>query len=281
MKNTKVYLGISTILIMLLISDTAFAQWGRGVKGNGNIAKRECKVEDFSEIELNCSADLFITQGSKNRVVVEADENLIEMIETKVHGETLKIDIDGNISRSTKLDVYVTVEELHKLQVNGSGDVETENTISGIGLDVNVNGSGNIEMELDVKNVESKINGSGDIELSGVSGDFSLKVNGSGTFEGENMRLNYCKISVMGSGDVELSGSANAVEITQSASGDVNLYNLRSQDVTARGSGSGDMVVMVSGNLKVKLSGSGDLTYKGEPTMVDVSSSGSGDVYHR
>ena len=281
MKNMKLYLGFSAMLILLLIADTAFAQWGRGVKGNGNIAKKECKVDDFSEIELNCSADLYITQGSNNKVVVEADENLIDMIETRVSGQTLKIDIDGRISRSTKLDVHVTVAELHRLQVNGSGDVESENTVSGIGLEVNVNGSGNIEMDLDVKNVDSRINGSGDIELSGVSGDFSLKVNGSGTFEGEDMRLNVCKISVMGSGDVEMSGSASEVEITQSASGDINLYNLRAENVIARGSGSGDMVVTVSGNLKVKLNGSGDLTYKGEPKMVDVSSSGSGDVYHR
>jgi hypothetical protein len=205
----------------------------------------------------------------------------MDQIETDVVGDKLKIDIEGNISRSTRLDVFVTVKNLHGIHINGSGDVESENTISGIGLDIDINGSGNVELDLDVKNVTSSINGSGDVELSGVKGNFSLKVNGSGSFEGEEMQLDYCEIRVMGSGDVDLNGSASEVEITQSASGDINLFGLDAQHVTATGNGSGDMVVSVSGDLKVKLRGSGDLTYKGNPTSVDVSSSGSGDVYHR
>lgn len=281
MKNLKILLGISAMLVLLLIADNAFAQWGRGVKGNGNVMSQERNVGNFSEISLNCSADLFISQGSSSKVVVKADENLLEKIETDVSGDKLKIDIDGSISRSTTMEVYVTVKNLHEIRVNGSGDVESENTISGIGLDVGINGSGNIELDLDMKNVSGSISGSGDMELSGVKGDFSLKINGSGSFDGDDMQLNFCGISVVGSGDVELTGSANEVEVTLSASGDVNLYNLKAQDVTAKGNGSGDIVVSVSGNLKVRLHGSGDLTYKGEPKTVDVSTSGSGDVYHR
>ena len=281
MKNLKLLLSLSAAIMLLLIADTAFAQWGRGTKGNGNIVSQERKVGDFSAISLNCSADLFIIQGSSTKVVVKADENLMEQIETEVSGDKLKIDIDGNISRTTRLDIFVTVKNLHEIRVNGSGDVESENKISAIGLEVHINGSGNIELDLDAKNVNCSINGSGDVELAGVKGNFSLKVNGSGSFDGEEMQLDYCEIRIMGSGDVELDGSASEVEITQSASGDVNLYGLNAQDVSATGNGSGDIVVSVSGNLKVKLRGSGDLTYKGNPTSVDVSSSGSGDVYHR
>ncbi len=281
MNNLKVLLSLSAAVILLLIADTAYAQWGRGTKGNGNVISQERNVGDFSEISLNCSADLTILQGASTKVVVKADENLMKQIETEVSGDKLKIDIDGNISRATRLDVIVTVNNLHEIRVNGSGDVESENTISGIGLDIHINGSGNIELDLDVKNVNCSINGSGDIKLTGVQGDFSLKVNGSGSFEGEDMQLDYCEIRIMGSGDVELAGSASKVEITQSASGDVNLYGLDAQDVSATGNGSGDMVVSVAGNLKVRLRGSGDLTYKGNPASVDVSSSGSGDVYHR
>ena len=281
MKKQKLLLSLSAALMFLMIADTAFAQWGRGTKGNGNVISQERKVGDFSEIQLNCYADLFLSQGTSTKVVVKTDENLMEQIKTGVSGDKLKIDIDGNISRTTRLDVFVTVKNLHKIMVNGSGDVDSENTLSGIGLDLDINGSGNIELDLDVKNVTASINGSGDIDLSGVKGDFSLVINGSGSFEGEEMQLDFCEIRVMGSGDVELDGSASKVEIIQSASGDINLYGLKAQDVSATGDGSGDMVVSASGDLKVRLRGSGDLTYKGNPLSVDVTSSGSGEVYHR
>jgi hypothetical protein len=210
-----------------------------------------------------------------------ADENLLEVIETEVAGDILKIDIDGSISRVKELTVLVTVKNLNEIQINGSGDVESEGTIKGIDLEIGINGSGNVELDLDMKNVKTSINGSGDVEISGVGGDFQLKVSGSGSFEGKDMRLNLCDITVYGSGDVEMSGSATKITIEQSASGDINLYNMDAQDADVHGSGSGDIVISLSGNLKARLSGSGDLTYKGTPVSVDVSARGSGDVYHR
>ncbi|MCF8364895.1 MAG: DUF2807 domain-containing protein [Bacteroidales bacterium] len=282
MKISKsLLLGMSAIVVLLLISDQANAQWGRGVKGNGKVVTQERDPGNFSGIKVNCSADVYIKQGSQNQVIVKADENLLEMIETEVTGDILKVDINGSISNVKQLDVFITVENLNTIQINGSGDVESENTIQGIDLEIGINGSGNVELDLDMKNVRTSINGSGDVSLSGVNGDFELKISGSGGFDGKDMRLNVCEITVFGSGDVELSGSATKVDLEQSASGDINLYNLDAQDATVTSNGSGDIVVSVSGNLKAKLRGSGDLTYKGTPISVDVSATGSGDVYHR
>jgi hypothetical protein len=282
MKISKsVYLGLSALIMVLLISDKAIAQWGRAVKGNGNVVTQERQLGDFSGIKINSSVDVFVKQGSVNQVMVKADENLIDMIETDISGGVMKIDIDGSISRSRVMEVYLTVKNLDLIHINGSGDVESQGLIKGIDLDVSINGSGDVELDLDMKNVSASINGSGDVELSGISGDLTVKISGSGGFDAENLRLNLCDITVYGSGDVELIGSATRVQIEQSASGNINLYGLNAQDLTARGNGSGDMIVSVSGNLKVRLGGSGDLTYKGEPLSVDVSSTGSGDVYHR
>ncbi len=273
-------LSIVMLLTMLLISDQAIAQW-KSVRGNGEVVTQERTVSDFSGIKISCSADVFLKQGSRNAVKVRADENLMEMIETDVRGGTLNIDIDGNIRNVEVLEVYVTVANLQKVAINGSGDVESENTITGIDFEIQINGSGDVELELDVKNLETKINGSGDVEVSGVQGTFDLLVAGSGDFEAENLRLSECLIQINGSGDVRLKGSADNLVVSQSASGDVNLYSLSAGDVEATASGSGDIVVSVAGKLKARLSGSGDLTYKGEPTSVDVSASGSGEVYHR
>ncbi len=273
-------LTLVLFMVMLLISDQAVAQW-RSVRGNGKVVTQERTVSDFSGIKISCSADVFLKQGKGNNITVRADENLLEMIETKVRGGVLNIDIEGSIRNVEVLEVYVTVENLEKVIINGSGDVESENTIKGVDFEIQINGSGDVELDMEVKNLKTSINGSGDVEVSGVQGNFDLQVAGSGHFYAEDLRLNECYIKINGSGDVKLKGSANKLFINQSASGDVNLYSLNTADVEATASGSGDVVVFVSGRLKVNLSGSGDLTYKGDPVSVDVSASGSGEVYHR
>ncbi len=273
-------LTLALFLGMLLISDQAIAQWS-GVKGNGKVVTKERTVSDFSGIKISCSADVFLKQGKGNAISVRTDENLQDMIETEVRKGMLHIDVDGNIRNVEVLEVYVTVNNLEKVVINGSGDVESENTIEGMDFEIYINGSGDVELDLDVKSLETEINGSGDVEVSGVQGNFELLVAGSGDFSAEDLRLSECHVRINGSGDVKLEGSADQLFINQSASGDVNMYSLTAGDVEATASGSGDIVVYVTGRLKARLSGSGDLTYKGDPTSVDVSASGSGEVYHR
>jgi len=281
MKLTKwsVFL-IASLLMMLFMSDQALGQW-KSVRGNGKIVKQNREVSGFSAIKVSCSADVFLKQGKETAVTVRADENILEMVETEVSGNTLKIDIDGSISNCKALEVYITVVELDKVEINGSGDVVSENQLEGIDFEISINGSGDVDLDLSVKNLETKINGSGDVDVSGVQGNFYLKVSGSGDFSANDLRLDQCEIEIYGSGDVQLEGSASEVSVQQSASGDVDLYNLKSGDVDVHTSGSGDVIVYVSGVLKVRLSGSGDVTYKGDPKSVDASASGSGEVYHR
>lgn len=282
MKNLKkIIAGLGVALLMLSFSVQGYAQWGVGVKGNGKVVTTERKVPDFSAIEVSCSADVIISQGKSGTVKVRTDENLQDKIDIDVKGDVLEIETDGNIRNYKELEVYVAVETLNAITINGSGNVESEGTIEGMDFEIRVNGSGDVDLDLDVKNLKTKINGSGDVQLTGVQGNFDLGINGSGDVEAENLRLSHCNIKLMGSGDVSLEGSAVEVTVEQSASGDINLYRLNAEDVNISASGSGDVVVSVSGDLKVKLRGSGDVTYKGEPTSVDVSTLGSGEVYHR
>lgn len=281
MKNLRlVVLSIILLATMLMSPELAVSQWS-GKSGNGNVVTQDRNAPSFSGIVISCSADVFIKQGGSQAVKVKADENLLELITTNISGGVLEIDIDGSIRNAKTLEVFVTVVNLEKVKINGSGNVKSEGIIKGSSCEIDVNGSGDVELELDMKNLETTINGSGDVDVTGVSGEFRLKIAGSGDFTAEQLRLTTGNIYVQGSGDVKLSGSADKISIEHSASGDVNLYSLNVVDVDAKCNGSGDVVVKVSGNLKVRLSGSGDLTYMGEPVSVDVSSSGSGEVYHR
>jgi hypothetical protein len=276
-------LNFKIALVVVLTSFLGFNSYAQffGVTGSGNVVKQDRQVGDFGTITILGSADVIIKQGDRTSVQVHADDNLLENIITEVKKDALIIETQGNIRKYRKFQVYVTMSRLDGVEINGSGDVSSDGVINGNNLSISINGSGDVELELDFKGLEAQINGSGDIEISGITGDIDLSIMGSGDFKATNLRLNNCSIKVYGSGDISMNGSASNLSVELSASGDVNLYNLSSQDVDVRSNGSGDVIVSVSGMLKARLMGSGDLTYRGTPTNIDISSQGSGSVYKK
>lgn len=267
------------ILTTLAVLVTMFAT--AQVRGNGKVVKETRSVDNFSEIKLTCSADLYITQGPVN-VVVETDENIQEYVKTEVDEGMLYIGTKGRGFRSVnKLEVHITVPDLEKIMNSGSGDFYFEDTYKAKDLFIDINGSGDLDANFNAVNLELKINGSGDSDISGVVGELRISVSGSGDIDAENLKLENCYVKNSGSGDISLEGKTNSLIVNQVGSGDLDAYRLVAVDATINNSGSSDITVDVVESLKVTLNGSGDLTYRGNPKKVDVRSNGSGDVYRR
>ena len=81
-----------------------------------------------------------------------------------------------------------------------------------------------------------------------------------------------------GSGDITLSGTTKDFDATISGSGDIEAYNLEADNVSATVSGSADIQVTAKKSIKARVSGSGDISYRGNPEKVDTKTSGSGDI---
>ena len=123
--------------------------------------------------------------------------------------------------------------------MSGSGDIVGKKTLRADDFEVSMSGSGDIELNLDARNVEASLSGSGDMLLSGASSSFTVRISGSG---------------------------------------DIEAYDLEADDVEVVVSGSADAQVTARKSLKARVSGSGDVHYKGNPEKVDSKTSGSGDV---
>jgi hypothetical protein len=85
-------------------------------------------------------------------------------------------------------------------------------------------------------------------------------------------------VSVSGSGKVEASGTANEIKATISGSGKILAADLEVDKCEVRISGSGDVEINVKNDLDAQISGSGSVTYKGNPSRVNSHASGSGHV---
>lgn len=240
---------------------------------------QERSVGSFTSISLTCSVDLYLYQGKTNKVVVEADEQYIDQIETYVEGETLVIDVKGSIRNAKVLKAYITFEQLNKLKISGSGDVVCENAIIADEFIYEISGSGDLDMKIEAETLKCKINGSGDAHIEGDVSNLSISVSGSGDVVASVDSMNECSVRLTGSGDVKLSGTVDLLRIKQVSSGDISADKLKANTCYIDKSGSGDSKVYVINELSVISSGSGDVYCKGSPDIKNVEISGSGDVH--
>ena len=246
--------------------------------------KEKRNVSNFTRISFQVGGKMFLKQGSVNSVELEGDEDVLEKIETRVEGGKLIIGHEDDNSwfnwRSgwddEKIVAYVTVKDLDGLYASGSGNIIVETKLVGDNMDFKVSGSGNIEAEVDVADVGASVSGSGDLNLKGKMRSMDSHISGSGKISFEGAIAGRLDIGISGSGRLFAAGSANEIKSSISGSGKINAADLVVDKCDVRISGSGDVVVNVKSVLNTNISGSGSVTYKGNPSQLNSNSSGSG-----
>lgn len=232
-----------TLVVFLFSVTTSCAQWGKWkkVKGDGNITTENRSTGDYDGLKSAGPMNFKLVQGKEGNITIEGDANLMEYIVTRVEGGKLVVKVKDGINLRPTKTIIVTIpyESINSVSLAGSGDIENSGTIKSDHFEVSIAGSGDIELNISSNSVESSISGSGDIELSGSTTDLMTKITGSGDFDGSD---------------------------------------LDSTNVTAKITGSGGANVVCNGELKVRITGSGDVKYSGNPTNKDTKVTGSGSV---
>jgi hypothetical protein len=249
------------------------------------LAQREIRsVGTFTKISFRTPGKLFLRQGTPQKVEVEGSKAALAKIETKIESDRLIIETEQkwfnwSWNDEDKITVYVTVKDINSLSVSGSGDLIAETKIITTNIDLKVSGSGSLIAEVEASGEGSaNVSGSGDMEIKGRFKSYESDVSGSGKIELEASILGKADFHVSGSGKIIASGKAETAKTAISGSGKVLASNLEVDTCEVRISGSGDVEVNVKSALDASISGSGSVSYKGNPSHINSHSSGSGSV---
>lgn len=210
---------------------------------NGNIVTVERVHSDFNRVSLETFTDVYIEQAPDYSVKIEGSENLMDIIETKVSGSELIIEVKNSkcIKNGDDTKVFITMPELRELSLDGSGNIDISNELVSDKLIASINGSGNIEID------------------SLKTNQLNLTISGSGSFFAASTDTTALQ-------DIKINGSGSSKTLSMpSLKSDVDL------------SGSGSCHLHTIEELNVKISGSGNVRYEGTPT-IDQVTTGSGTV---
>jgi hypothetical protein len=199
------------------------------------------QLDSFTSLSCYGEPDIEFVSDTSYLVRVIAPERLIGDVHTSVTGGRLRIEHNGwSEWYRGRAKVLIGQTVFDDIYMNGSGQ------LSGAPLIMN---AGKIRHY-----------GSGDMDL--IITSTSLKV------------------EMVGSGDARLTGSAANAELNTNGSGDINAIDFPVTSALVKVSGSGDVKVHASDTLQVIISGSGDVRYRGNPSVMNVTITGSGNLIH-
>ncbi|WP_036383416.1 head GIN domain-containing protein [Muricauda sp. MAR_2010_75] len=235
--------GIILVLALCTVAITN-AQWGKRIKGDGNVVTIERSVGNYDGVALAGWFDVDLVDGREGEITLEGESNLLEYVKTEVKNGTLVIKVERGVnlrpsSWGKGIHITVPIESISEVSLSGSGDIVGKTTIKSNRFSTRIAGSGDISLMVEAQDIEAALSGSGDINLSGKTMDFNVQVSGSG---------------------------------------DIKAYDLEAEHVTAAVSGSADIRVTANQSIDARVSGSGDIHYRGNPKKINSKSSGSGDI---
>ncbi|NHZ64775.1 head GIN domain-containing protein [Massilia genomosp. 1] len=235
------HLALAAVLACALPASQAAGAWFGGEKVQGStIIKRQARaLGHFTGVGVSLPAKVEVRIGDTEGVTIEADDNLLPLIEAVIEDGTLQLRPNKrNLNlQSRNIKIVVQAKKVDHLSIGGAGSIDAD-ALRGDKITINVGGSGSIV----IKGIEA------DNAVIAVGGSGSLS-SGPGT-------LNKASISIGGSGDVDLG-------------------KVKARDAKISVAGSGEATVWASVSLSASIAGSGGVKYYGDPT-VSKSVAGSG-----
>jgi hypothetical protein len=192
---------------------------GQKVAGSGKPKTESRDLTGFTEIRSYGAADCVVEVGGPFRVSVEADDNILPLIETDVSNGTLNVRTKGSFSTRNPVRVRIRVPQIASFDIKGSGDCSISG-IRGERFAASISGSGDVRAEGRVKQLKASISGSGTLDLAKVHAE-SAKASIAGSGDILVHATQDLDASIRGSGDIAYFGSPKNVSRSVAGSGDI------------------------------------------------------------
>ena len=207
--------------------------------GSGNIISEKRSVGNFTGISVGGSFDVEVKIGPVTQVTVEADDNVIKYVETRVSGNTLKIRTEGMHSmNNVHLKVYISIPELRSVKASASASVKVLDIIKEDGrLSFDASSSADIEAEVDAPEVDAEASSSGSVNLIGKTKNYSARVSSSGDIKSFELLSENTDVSASSSGSAQVHASVSLTAKANS-SGSIDYRGAANVKKTVNSSGS-------------------------------------------
>ena len=189
-----------------------------GVRGSGVRKTEKRDLPPFSSIETSGAFEVEVNCQKPASVEIEADDNILPLIQTEVRGGVLHVSTTKSYNSSGGVVLRITVPDLESVKSTGAGKFRVS----------------------DVKNdnFEIRSTGAATVVATGQSKSVKISSTGAGKIDAHNLRAETADVSVTGAASVDVYAT-DQLDLTVSGAGRVTYSG--NPKVNKRVSGAGQV----------------------------------------
>ncbi len=120
MKSFKT-ITVLTFLFLTSVGCDINSNVTKRIEGIGDVMIQTVSLPSFSNISNTIPANINVTVGSPQKIVVKAQQNILDVMILIVENSELRLDFDENVSvtASKRIEVDITVAEINRITSTG------------------------------------------------------------------------------------------------------------------------------------------------------------------
>ena len=220
----------AALLISTLTASPASADWWKhrghsSIRGSGEVVKKTVDLEAFDGIRVESVANVHIKMGDTQQVEIEAEDNIIDLVDLDVRRGRLiiRMDDDHNIDTDEGIHIHITMPSLRDLDLKGVGSIEAFD-LEEDELNIEVGGVGSVELSGTVKRLDLDVEGVGDVDLRDLVAQ-NARVRHSGVGHVRVHAENDLDVRVSGVGSVRYYGKPKNISKREDGLGSITASN--------------------------------------------------------
>ena len=252
---------------LFLISCTVLAQEKPEIKGNRNLQKATNNIyATFQVVEIDDELEVVVRQGTQNSYTLEADENLFGIIRFVVQNNVLKIYTTHEITRSRKIDIELTVNNLQKVVLKNDAEIKSKDELTSEMFEVYADNSCEVDLEVKTKTFKAimRDNATGSFKVHSETAEITM--NGR-TDVNADIETDGLTITTKENAEIKLDGDADTGQFTLMDSSKIDAERAKISDVNVVANDNTDSYIHATNNLVITAKGDSKIYVYGNPDI--------------
>jgi formylmethanofuran dehydrogenase subunit C len=234
----------TTVTILMLaalsVSHNSCMFLGPSVKGDGEVKEKVREVGEFHGVRVTSGMNVHLIQGDQQKVVVAADANLHELIETKVEDGILEIKALANIWHAKEKKVFVTAPDLSEISGTAGSNIFTDNQLKAGKIYIKGSAGSNMHISINGQNMEVSASSGSNIFIDGSAEELIIKTSSGANIKAGDLVAVKCDAKANSGGNLWINTSK---ELTADASSGGNIFYSGSPEIISSNASTGGNII--------------------------------------
>ena len=266
MKTSKLRI-LKTMFLLFIIELTISYGYSQITEIQNTIISVEKVIPDFKNIVIDQSFDLYIFEGTGNKLIIETEEKILKFIYAEVVDETLNISCCQKIEKPKILKIFITTKELNKITVSGKHIIKIYPRVTdNIELFL-TNESSSVRLYLSDMKFNCNVKGYGSVYTEGIFNELSFSASDEVKLK-LDVNTNLLKCYTTDKSYIVISGLTKSLNLFAQDYSGINSFNMFSNKSSVNVKDASEVYVNKSDELFIAGENKSNIEYKGESIVI-------------